>query len=39
MPNPASKRGRAALAQVANGRVKVSGDRALGRRLLRVMAL
>jgi hypothetical protein len=39
VPNPASRRGRAALAQVANGRVKVSGDRALGRRLLRVMAL
>ncbi len=39
VPNPASKRGRVALAQVANGRVKVSGDRALGSRLLRVMAL
>jgi hypothetical protein len=39
VPNPASKRGRVALAQVANGRVKVSGDRALGRRLLRLMAL
>jgi hypothetical protein len=39
MPNPARARGRAALARVASGRVKIDGDRALGRRLLQLLAL
>jgi hypothetical protein len=39
VPSPIARRGRAALARVANGRVKVSGDRALGRKLLRLMEL
>ena len=39
VPNPAHERGRAALAGVARRRVRVSGDRALARRLLRLLAL
>ena len=39
VPNPASRRGRAALARMANRRVRVVGDRALGRKLLRLLAL
>jgi hypothetical protein len=39
VPNPARERGRAALARVARRRVKVSGDRALARSLLRLLAL
>jgi ubiquinone biosynthesis protein UbiJ len=39
VPNPARVRGRAALAQVASRRVRVSGDTALGRKLLQLLAL
>jgi hypothetical protein len=35
-PNPALRRGRAALARLANGRVRISGDRTLARQLLRL---
>lgn len=38
-PNPMVRRGRAALARVADGRVAIRGNRALARRLLRLMAL
>jgi hypothetical protein len=39
IPNPARVRGRAALAHVARRRVRVEGDPALARRLLRLLAL
>lgn len=39
VPNPRDARGRAALARVARGRVRVEGNRALGRRLLRLLAI
>ena len=39
VPNPATVRGRSALAKVAAGHVRVEGDRALGRRLLRLLAI
>ncbi|HEX2371358.1 MAG TPA: hypothetical protein VHI33_01955 [Solirubrobacterales bacterium] len=39
VPNPARGRGLAALARVASRRVRVSGDRALARKLLRLLAL
>ena len=39
MPNPISRRGREALARVADRRVRISGDRALGRKLLRLLEL
>jgi hypothetical protein len=39
IPNPASRAGRAALARLADGRVRVRGDRPLGRALLRLMAI
>ncbi len=39
VPNPARVRGRAALARVASRRVRVSGDTALARKLLRLLAL
>jgi hypothetical protein len=39
VPSPTSGRGRAALARMARGRVRIEGDRALGRRLLRLLAL
>ncbi len=39
VPNPASVRGRVALGHVARRRVRVSGDRRLARRLLRLLAL
>jgi hypothetical protein len=39
MPNPVDARGRAALGRIASGRVRVEGDRALGRRLLRLLAV
>jgi hypothetical protein len=39
VPSPATGRGRAALARMARGRVKIEGDRALGRKLLRILAL
>jgi hypothetical protein len=38
-PNPARVRGRAALARVARRHVRVTGDRALARKLLRLLAL
>ena len=39
VPSPTSGRGRAALARMARGRVRIEGDRALGRKLLRLLAL
>jgi hypothetical protein len=39
VPNPVVRRGRAAIARVATGRVQMRGRRALGRRLLRLLAL
>ena len=39
VPNPVNRRGRTALARVANRRVRVVGSRALGRKLLRLLAL
>jgi hypothetical protein len=39
VPNPATGRGRSALAKVAGGQVRLEGDRALGRRLLRLLAI
>ncbi len=38
VPNPASVRGRTALGRVARRRVRISGDRALARGLLRLLA-
>ena len=38
-PNPATMRGRSALAKVAGGAVRLEGDRALGRRLLQLLAI
>src|SRR5881397_2432791 len=39
VPNPATVRGRSALAKVAGGHVRLEGDRGLGRRLLRLLAV
>jgi hypothetical protein len=39
LPSPIDPRGRAVLAQLARGRLQVRGDRALGRRLMALMAL
>jgi hypothetical protein len=39
MPNPVRAGGRAALAGLARGRVRISGDRTLGRRLLELLKL
>lgn len=39
VPDPRAPRGRAALARVASGRVKIEGDRALARRLLQLLAV
>jgi hypothetical protein len=39
VPNPARVRGRAALARVARRHVRVTGDRALARKLLRLLSL
>lgn len=39
VPNPARVKGRAALARMARRHVRVSGDRALARKLLRLLAL
>ena len=39
VPNPARVRGRAALARVARRHVRVTGDRGLARKLLRLLAL
>ena len=37
MPNPIARDGRRALARIADGRVRISGDRALARRLLAIL--
>ena len=39
VPSPLDRRGLSALARLARGHVTVRGDRALGRRLLSLMAL
>ena len=39
VPNPVTGRGRTALAKVAGGRVRIEGDRKLGRSLLRLLAI
>jgi hypothetical protein len=39
VPNPASAGGRTALARIAQGRVHVEGDRALGRALIELLAV
>jgi hypothetical protein len=39
VPDPRQPRGRKALRRLANGRVRVTGDRILGRRLLRLLAV
>jgi hypothetical protein len=39
VPDPRQARGRAALGRLASGRVAVEGDRTLGRRLLRLLAV
>ena len=39
LPSPMDPRGRTALRHLARGRVQVRGDRALGRRLMALMAL
>ena len=39
VPDPRHARGRAALGRLADGRVAVEGDRTLGRRLLRLLAV
>jgi hypothetical protein len=39
VPDPRQPRGRKALRRLADGRVRVSGDRVLGRRLLRLLAV
>jgi hypothetical protein len=39
IPNPVNKRGRAALARVAGGRVRIEGRRLLARRLLQLLQL
>jgi hypothetical protein len=39
VPDPRQPRGRQALRRLANGRVRMSGDRVLGRRLLRLLAV
>jgi hypothetical protein len=39
VPDPRQPRGRKALRRLADGRVRVTGDRVLGRRLLRLLAV
>jgi hypothetical protein len=39
VPNPASRSGRAALARVTRGHLRVEGDRALARKLLRLLEI
>jgi hypothetical protein len=39
VPDPRRPRGRRALQRLASGRVRVEGDRVLGRRLLRLLAV
>lgn len=39
VPDPRAASGRAALARLASGRVQIDGDRALARRVLRLLAV
>jgi hypothetical protein len=39
VPDPRQPRGRRALRRLASGRIRVEGDRVLGRRLLRLLAV
>jgi hypothetical protein len=39
VPDPRRPRGRRALSRLASGRIRVEGDRVLGRRLLRLLAV
>jgi hypothetical protein len=39
LPDPRQPRGRAALKRLAEGRIKVDGDNALARRLIRLLAV
>lgn len=39
VPDPRQPRGRKALRRLADGRVRIDGDRVLGRRLLRLLAV
>jgi hypothetical protein len=39
VPDPRRPRGRRALSRIASGRVRIEGDRVLGRRLLRLLAV
>jgi hypothetical protein len=39
VPDPRRPRGRRALGKIASGRVRIEGDRVLGRRLLRLLAV
>jgi hypothetical protein len=39
VPDPRQPRGRQALRRLADGRIRVTGDRVLGRRLLRLLAV
>jgi hypothetical protein len=39
LPDPRRARGRAALGRLASGRVRIEGDNALARRLLRLLAI
>jgi hypothetical protein len=39
VPDPRRPRGRRALRRLASGRVRIEGDRVLGRRLLRLLAV
>jgi hypothetical protein len=39
VPDPRQPRGRKALRRLADGRVRIEGDRVLGRRLLRLLAV
>lgn len=39
LPDPRRRRGRAALGRLASGRVRIDGDSALARRLLRLLAV
>ena len=39
VPDPRRPRGRRALRRLASGRVRIDGDRVLGRRLLRLLAV
>jgi hypothetical protein len=39
VPDPRRPRGRKALGRIASGRVRIEGDRALARRVLRLLAI